>query len=83
MFVVVIHDIRDSDKFWSVAESAQLPTGVTLHNTYPNSDGTRAVCLWEADSVQMVRDVVDGAVGDVSSNDFFEVGPNAQGLPRQ
>ena len=48
------------------------------------ADGTRAVCLWEADSVEKVRDVVDGAAGDISNNEFFEVDPGhpaTSGLP--
>jgi hypothetical protein len=40
------------------------------------------VCLWEADSVDAVSQVVEESTGDVSSNENFEVNAdNAQGLP--
>lgn len=73
-YVVAIHDIADPDGFWSAADpSMQFPPGITLHSTYPRGDGSRAVCLWEADSVDAVRQLVDGVVGDYSKNEFYEV----------
>jgi hypothetical protein len=80
--VVAIHSISDPDKFWSRASESELPEGVTIHSALPNDDGSRAVCLWEADSVDTVRRLVEDTQGDVSSNEFFEVNAgNAQGLP--
>jgi hypothetical protein len=82
MFVVAIHDVKNPDKFWDIAQTSEIPAGVTLVQTYPNADGTRATCLWEASSLDAVRDFVDGAAGDSASNEFFEVNAsNAQGLP--
>jgi hypothetical protein len=82
MHVVVIHSISDPDKFWSAAGAGELPEGVALHTSFPNDDGSRAVCLWEADSLDEVRQTVEGTVGDVSNNEYFEVNAsNAQGLP--
>ena len=82
MYVVAIHDISDPEKFWGAVQAAPIPEGMALHSTLPNSDGTRAVCLWEADSTDSVRDLVEGTVGQASRNDFFEVeSKNAMGLP--
>jgi hypothetical protein len=82
MHVVVIHRISDPEKFWGAASESELPEGVTLHSALPNDDGSRAVCLWEADSLDAVQQLVEDAVGDVSNNEFFEVNAqNAQGLP--
>jgi hypothetical protein len=82
MYVVAIHDVKNPEKFWEIAQTTPMPEGVSLHQTYPNDDGTRAICLWEGSSVDVVRDFVDGSVGDYSSNEFFEVNAgNAQGLP--
>jgi hypothetical protein len=82
MYVSVVHTISDPERFWSAAESGELPRGVTLHSSYPNSDGSRAACLWEADSVEAVKEVIEGTVGEVSSNEYFEVqAERAQGLP--
>jgi hypothetical protein len=82
MHVVVIHQISDPEKFWGAASESNLPEAITLHSALPNDDGSRAVCLWEADSLDAVKQVVDDTVGDVSNNEFFEVNAqNAQGLP--
>ena len=81
MYVAVIHDIRDPEKFWAAADSSVLPQDVALHNVLPNTNGTRCVCVWQADSVETVTDLVDSTVGEWSSNEFFEVGENARGLP--
>jgi hypothetical protein len=85
MYITAIHEISDPGKFWKVARSATVegfPAGITLHNTFPNATGTRAVCLWQADTVDAVRDLVDSAVGQYSTNEYFEVNAdNAMGLP--
>jgi hypothetical protein len=84
-YIVAIHDISDPDRFWRAAgAAAELPPGVALHSSFPRDDGSRAVCLWEADSVDAVRELVDGAVGEYSRNEFFEVDSQhagARGLP--
>jgi hypothetical protein len=82
MYVSVIHTISDPTRFWSAAEESELPGGVALHTTFPNPDGSKAVCLWEADSVDSVKDVIESTVGEVSSNEYFAVdAEKAQGLP--
>ena len=80
--VIAIHSISDPDRFWAAVGQTEIPQGTTLHTVLPNDDGTRAVCVWEADSADAVKQLVEGTVGDVSSNEFFQVNPqNAQGLP--
>ena len=82
MYVAVIHSISHPEEFWRAAEQGEFPEGVNLHSSLPNTDGSRAVCLWEAESPDAVRDVVEGTVGEFSSNEYFEVNAqNAQGLP--
>jgi hypothetical protein len=82
MHVVVIHNISDPDRFWGTADQAAPPGGIQLHSSLPNADGSRAVCLWEADSQDAVKELVEGTVGEFSNNESFEVNTgNAQGLP--
>jgi hypothetical protein len=81
MYITVIHDIRDPEKFWATVEASDLPEGVTIHSVLPNRNGTRSVCLWEAESLETVRSLVETTVGEWSMNDFFEVGEKATGLP--
>jgi hypothetical protein len=79
--IVAIHQISDSEKFWSAVQQAPIPEGTTLHLSLPNQDGTRAVCHWESDSVNTVKSLVDDTVGAYSTNEFYEVQTdNALGL---
>ena len=78
-YIVAIHDIRDPDRFWGAADPSAIPAGITLHSTYPRGDGSRAVCLWEADSVDAVQELIDSLLGDASRNEFYEVDPQHAG----
>jgi len=80
MYVIAIHQISDPGAFWG--GKLELPEGTALPSVLPNEDGTRAVCVWKSDSVDTVRDLVEGAAGAISSNEYFAVNDeNAQGLP--
>lgn len=83
MFIVVQHQIRDPEAAWSAAGEAlaNLPAGLKLHHSLPNTDGTAAVCLWEGESVEAVRDLLEPTIGHVSENRYYVVGENALGLP--
>jgi hypothetical protein len=82
MYSIAIHQISDPATFWGAAADMQLPEGMTLHTVAPNSDGTRAVCIWESGSIDDVRDFVESSAGEISTNEYFEVNAeNAMGLP--
>ena len=82
MYVVAIHAIDDPKTFWDAAQVLELPEGTTLHSAIPNEDGTRAVCLWESGSVATVEAIVEGAAGNISTNEYFGVNEQkASGLP--
>ena len=80
MYVVSIHSISDPDNFW--AGKLDLPNGTELPIVAPSTDGTRGVCVFTSDSVDTVRDVVDGATSAISKNEFFALNEaGAMGLP--
>lgn len=85
MYITAIHEISNPEKFREVVRSAiseGFPAGITLHNSLPSATGTRAVCLWEADTVESVQNLVDSAVGQYSKNEYFEINADAaMGLP--
>jgi hypothetical protein len=82
MHVIALHHISDPERFFEAAQSTPIPEGVTLHSVLPSGDRSRAVCVWEADSEESVRRLVEDSVGEVSRNEFFEVDASAaQGLP--
>jgi hypothetical protein len=82
VYIVAIHDIAKPQEFWEAVRVAPIPEGIKLHSTLPNRDATRAVCLWEAGSINDVKNLVENTVGPLSTNEYFEVEPsNALGLP--
>ena len=74
MYIVVQHQVTDPVKFWpaDVAEYARMvPPHLRLHHTLAGVDGTRAVCVWEAESVAALRDWLEPATADGSVNAYF------------
>lgn len=82
MYVVVQHQITDPAKFWppDPSELTRIPPShLTLHHTFAGTDGTRAVCVWEGESVDAVRDWLDPFTAGSSVNTYFAV-ENKTGL---
>ena len=80
MHVIAIHSISDPETFWGAA--LDLPDGTELPIVVPSVDGKRGVCIFKSDSVDTVRDLVDGATGKISQNEFYPINEgNALGLP--
>ena len=68
MFVTVIHRIHDPEGF-QAAEAKALEAGLPSHVALPihaaTNDHALGICIWEGESVDAVREVVEGAVGRV------------------
>jgi hypothetical protein len=81
MYVVVQHKISDPAAFWAKAEEMvpKLPSQFKLHHCLPTQNGSKGVCVWEGQSVEAVRSYLDGQVGHVSTNEYFEV-ENKEGV---
>ena len=74
MYVVAQHTILDREEAMAAGQPLFTPPpGITLHLFLPDPEVSRAVCLWEADSVEAVRGLVDGALGPHARNEFFAV----------
>jgi hypothetical protein len=73
MYILVQHTITDPATFWDIADPRTLSPAAKLHHTFPTPDGTRAVCLWEAESVDAVRNLLEPLIGPVSRNEYFVV----------
>jgi hypothetical protein len=81
MFIVVQHTISEPAVFWNAADATALPPEIKLHHTFPTPDGTRAVCIWEAASIDALRNMLEPLIGKVSRNEYFQV-ENREGLAR-
>ena len=76
MFVTVIHRIHDPEGFQAAeakALEAGLPASVALPVHAATGDHRLGFCIWEGESVAAVREVVEGAVGPYSDNEYYEV----------
>ena len=76
MFVTVIHRIHDPEGFKNAeakALEAGLPASVALPIHAATSDHRLGICIWEGESVAAVREVVEGAVGLFSDNEYSEM----------
>jgi hypothetical protein len=83
MHVFVVHRISEPESFYPAVEAGMkdMPQNMQVRTFLPSTDGSTAVCIWQADSVDSVRSLVDGTVGDYSDNEFFEGNvENAMGL---
>jgi hypothetical protein len=56
-----------------------LPAHLKVHHTFPSPDGRKAVCVWEAESVEAVRSFLEPALGAVSRNEYYQA-PNKEGI---
>jgi len=80
MYVISIHSVSNPDAFWG--GQLNLPEGTELPIVAPSSDGTRGVCVFKSDSINTVRTLVEGAAGEISSNEYYVINEGtAQGLP--
>jgi len=84
MFVVVQHDIMNADAFFGAAESVvgNTPKDLKTVQFFPSNDRKRAVCLWEAPSVDSVKNYLEAKTGSSSKNTYYAVDSKvAMGLP--
>jgi len=84
MFVVVQHDITNANAFFGASDSVvnNAPKGHKTVQFFPSSDRKRAVCLWEAPSVDSVKNYLESKIGSSSRNTYYAVDSKvAMGLP--
>ncbi len=82
MHVGVIHRISDSQSFEAAEQKALeagLPEGFSLPIHAATPDHTTAICIWQGESVEAVKELVESVVGDYSENEYFEM--EVDGLP--
>src|SRR3954469_7390222 len=76
-YVVVHHRLTDAQTAFArgadLLEGKGAGPGVRVLQFYPSRDQSAVACLWEADSVDTVREYVDSTLGDSSENSYFAV----------
>ena len=86
MYIAVVHHVKDPQamltRAMALTDPSNAPPGVVGRQFCPSRDLSAATCVWEAGSVAAVRDYVDSALGDASTNTYFEINTEyALGLP--
>jgi len=83
MFIVVEHTITNPDVFFGLASRvAEAPSGINALQFLPSTSKDRAVCLWEARSVEVLKGFLEPLTGRSSRNTYYAVdSTKAMGLP--
>lgn len=91
MHVSVHHRITDPQQWEQVTqnmmaklEQGRLPQGFKGLMYLPGTDGRKADCVWEAPSVDTLRNFLDREIGTAARNEYFQINSQAAfGLPGQ
>ena len=91
MHVAVHHNISDPQKWEQITrnmktavEHGKLPQGLKGLAYLPSADGRKADCLWEAQSVDTLKNFLEREIGTAARNDYFQINTQAAfGLPGQ
>ena len=76
MFVGVIHHISDPEGFEAAEEKAiaqGLPPNISLPIHAATPDHQTGICIWEGESVDAVRELVEAVVGPFSTNEYLQL----------
>jgi hypothetical protein len=68
---VAVHSSKEAAE--AKALEAGLPSHVALPIHASNDDHTFGICIWEGESVESIREVVEGAVGPRPNNEYIEM----------
>ena len=91
MHVSVHHIISDPQRWEQVTknitalvEQGRLPQGLKALMYLPGTDGRKADCVWEAQSLDTLKNFLDREIGSAARNDYFQINSEgAFGLPGQ
>lgn len=80
MLVGTIYKISDGTAWRNALQEAEqggelIPEGLSLLVSVHSATGDYAFDLWEAQSVETVRDQLDGMTQGLSTNTYFRVDP--------
>lgn len=83
MYIAIEHEIHDPQKFQQCAEAVfPLPDHLHVHQFFPSADMKKAVCLYEAPSVEELSNYLEEKLHQASTQHYFPVlTEHAMGLP--
>ena len=89
MYFTVHHTITDAKKWDQVTkgvkamtEQGRLPQGLKGLMYLPSTDGRRADCVWEANTLDSLKGFLDRETGMAAKNEYVPINADAAfGLP--
>ena len=83
MYIVAEHTITNPDVFFGLAAKVgEAPSGIKALQFFPSVSKDRAVCLWEAKSVDALKGFLEPLIAQSSRNIYYAVDSTvAIGLP--
>jgi hypothetical protein len=77
MHLGVVHTIRDREAWDSVTTGGEpeFPPGFVLLGSVTQDDVSRAICIWDAPSLDALQRMLDDMLGSASVNDCFAADP--------
>jgi hypothetical protein len=84
MFIVVEHTITNPEAFFGLASKVveKTPSGIKPLQFFPSISKDRAVCLWEANSVEALKGFLGPLTAQSSRDTYYTVdSTKAMGLP--
>ena len=83
MYIVAEHTITNPDVFFGLASKVtDAPSGINPIHFFPSVNKERAVCLWEAKSVDALKGFLEPLIAQSSRNIYYAVDSTvAMGLP--
>jgi hypothetical protein len=91
MYVSVHHSITDTQKWdqatktmMAMMEQGRIPQGLKGLMYMPGTDGRKADCVWEANSVEALKAFLEPATASAARNEYIPINASqAFGLPGQ
>jgi len=83
MYIVVEHTITNPEAFFALAPRvAEAPSGINALQFLPSTSKDRAICLWDAKSVDALKGFLEPFTAKCSRNTYYTVdNTKAMGLP--
>jgi len=78
MFIAIQHEITDPELFWQKASGALAhpPAGMRLHTTMVSEHQKLCQCMWEAESIDMVREFLEPELANSCVNTYYQIDPD-------
>jgi hypothetical protein len=74
MNILVNHQISDPEAYWgALGANPAIPEGFKVMMLMAGSDPATAACLWSAPDVDSLKSLVDGTLGQSSSNSYMVI----------